>query len=294
METEDIELNELTDSLYHVFKTTAKEKDLKFSRSKHAPQIKVGIKGDESKIRQILMNLLVNAFKFTHQGEVSFGYSLDNDHYTLFVKDTGIGIAPEFQHHIFDRFYQVHNDDMVQSGTGLGLAITKGFVDFMGGQIELKSEINVGTEFKITLPLVQAKEVIKPENPKEQSNYKWNDMTILIAEDEESNYMYLEEILSPTGLDIIWAKNGKEAEEICKDNDNINLILMDIKMPIANGYHATKQIRKFRKDVPIIAQTAYALSHDRKKAMDAGCSDYITKPILSEDLFKLIKQHIRA
>nr|WP_262509997.1 response regulator [Marinifilum breve] len=119
-------------------------------------------------------------------------------------------------------------------------------------------------------------------------------MTILIAEDEESNYMYLEEILSPTGLDIIWAKNGKEAEEICKDNDNINLILMDIKMPIANGYHATKQIRKFRKDVPIIAQTAYALSHDRKKAMDAGCSDYITKPILSEDLFKLIKQHIRA
>jgi len=293
-EKDNIDLNNLIDSLYEVFKSKAKDMTIQFSRNKHSLHPEMRIKGDESKLRQILMNLLVNAFKFTHQGKISFGYKIKEDHYILFVKDTGIGIPTEYQQHVFDRFYQVENDNIEHSGTGLGLAISKGFVDFMGGQIEVSSELNKGTEFKITLPLIKSADAIEMEKPKVEISYNWDDLTILIAEDEETNYLYLEELLSPTGLDIIWAKNGKEAEEICKNNNDIKLILMDMKMPVSNGYQATRQIRKFRKDLPIIAQTAYAFSQDRKKAMEAGCSDYITKPILTKDLLDLIHQHLDA
>ncbi len=290
---ETINLNDVIDSLFEEFTAKAKEQQLLLLPQKALSTNSVNVKTDVRKLRQILSNLLVNSFKFTKKGEIAFGYKIEDDQFVFFVRDTGIGISKENQLKIFDRFYQVEDDEVDHSGTGLGLAITKGFIDFMQGDIQITSALNEGSEFKVFLPLTCTEvEIDKKELSKYDSKYIWSDTYILIAEDEETNYLYLEEVLLPTGAHLIWVKNGNEAIKECKRNTNIDLVLMDLKMPITNGYEATQKIKKFRASLPIIAQTAYAFANDRQKALDAGCDSYIMKPILDQDLYKIIEKYL--
>jgi CheY-like chemotaxis protein len=262
----------------------------------------VSINTDPHRLKQILNNLLENAFKFTPNGSIEFGCNLikvqgtkDPGFLQFFVKDTGIGIPADKYELIFDRFCQA--DDSITArqygGTGLGLSIVKGIVLLMHGKIWLESKENVGTTFYFTLPFVQ------PEIPEkfntELNNHTsilWKNKTILIVEDDEANSVYLKEVLSGKGLRVFNAYSGKEALQIYKKNPNLDLILMDIRLPDTNGLNLTRIIKKNNPRIVVIAQTAYAATTDMQDCLDAGCNDYLSKPISYEKLILLLDQYL--
>jgi PAS domain S-box-containing protein len=256
---------------------------------------------DFFKLRQILSNLISNAIKFTKQGYIRFGCNLtDSDTLTFFVEDTGIGISKDQQHLIFDQFRQL--DDSISrqySGTGLGLTISKNLVELLGGKIWLESERGQGAVFYFTLPVIlpdvkKIKEtVILTEADMNKENWDLNRKVILIAEDDKFSFEVLKAILAKTKARLLYARNGKEAVELFKTEPVIDLILMDIQMPEMNGYEATRIIKGINKNVPVISQTAYKMEHNREESLKAGCDDFITKPILPDDLIRIIKKHIR-
>lgn len=232
---------------------------------------------DRTKITQIITNLLNNAIKFTHKGLVELGYNLKNNQLVFYVKDTGIGIENKNQEKIFERFRQAKISTSQQyGGTGLGLAISKGFVELLGGKIWVQSAIGEGSTFYFSIPFQKA-EVKTTKTLDINVSSKLN--TILVAEDEPSNYHLIEELLVDQGFTLLHAKNGEEAINFCKTNTDIDLILMDIKMPKLDGYSAAKEIKKFRPNLPIIAQSAYVLNHERDKYSGLAFDDFITKPI---------------
>ncbi len=252
---------------------------------------------DEGRFEQVLTNLMGNALKYTERGSIEFGYTLDSDKITFFVKDTGVGIDPQMQTLIFERFRQVDDSTTKKfGGTGLGLSISKGIIELLGGSIWVESELNAGTTFYFTLPYrVNQKDDINNEIRviEDEDHYPdWRKKVILVAEDEEYNYIYLSEILNLTGANILWAKDGAQAVDLVNNIKKIDLILMDIKMPVMNGYAATMEIRHINPQLPIVAQTAYAFSEDRQKAEAAGCSDYLTKPINSKELFEVLEKYL--
>ncbi len=286
-------INSIIRELYELLQQRAIISRINFLFTKELNDDNCVILTDGNRLRQILINLINNALKFTSQGYVKYGYRLKKEMIEFFVEDTGIGIAPEMQEKIFDRFTQVETAfSKMSGGTGLGLSISKALVELLGGKIWLNSEIGKGSVFYFTIPYVQA-EKEKNEKPMIASKIVRNvsENTILIAEDDNSNYFYLSEVLAGMNIRIIRANNGEEAIEKVKHNPSINLILMDMKMPVLDGYKTTKEIKKIRKDIPIIAQTAYALSSDREKALEAGCDDYIPKPLNLDLLIELIKKH---
>ena len=253
------------------------------------------LKTDHLRFKQIMINLINNAFKYTETGQVEFGYKILKDTNTVefFVKDTGIGIPGNKHKEIFERFNKIETDkSKLYRGTGLGLTITQNLVERLGGIIRVESEVNIGSTFYFTLPLKYGKQTEKIDFVDSLTeDYKnWKDKTILIAEDEESNYKFLEMLLKNKGLKLLKAENGIEAIELCKKHNNIDLVLMDIKMPEMNGLDATMQIKKIRPNLPVIIQTAYAMQNDEKISTEAGCDDYITKPINKEKLFSLINK----
>jgi PAS domain S-box-containing protein len=276
------------------------------------PDVKINLKlklkaddsliyGDEVKLKQILNNLISNALKFTEEGYVDFGCRLvqqDNKPYLLFiVADTGIGISKTNQTLIFERFRQVDfNSERRFGGTGLGLPISKAYVELMGGKIWVDSDVARGARFYFTIPFKKVKSS-ETENSLNQDShvltYNWHNKLILIAEDEDTNFFFLNEILNLTGAEVIQAHNGKEAIKLCKENESINLVLMDIKMPVLNGYEATRKIKEMRPELPVIAQTAFAFSDDLQKALEAGCDDYIAKPILKEYLLEKLDHFMK-
>jgi len=247
---------------------------------------------DQSKIRQILINLVGNAVKFTREGEIVFGCKfVENNKLLFYVKDTGIGIPESKIDVIFDRFTQADQTmTRAYAGSGLGLAISRGFVELMGGKIWVKSEVNKGSEFYFTVPCkpVYTKKVMKKPK-KGLSEFNWKDLNILVVEDNLVSYKLLEISLSKTGCNILHAENGEDAVNMVKKHDEIDIVLMDIQLPVLNGYDATRAIKKLKPDMPVIAQTANAMDSDRRKCMEAGCSDYITKPIVLEDLMPVIE-----
>ncbi|MBN1414392.1 MAG: PAS domain S-box protein [Bacteroidales bacterium] len=248
---------------------------------------------DKIRIEQIISNFLSNAYKFTDSGTIEIGYKIQDTTIIFFVKDTGIGIALEEQKIVFDRFRQAESSfNRSYSGTGLGLAISKGLAERMGGQIYLESTVNKGSVFYLELPFIRQEYVAPIEKVFDESTFDWSDKTILIAEDEETNYTFLEVLLKVTGANIVWARNGIEAIDMCRENTDINLVLMDIKMPNMDGLEATRQIKKIRKTLPVIVQTAYAMSADEESCLESGCDAYISKPIKIEPLFKLIMEFI--
>ena len=258
---------------------------------------KLDIVTDEGRLEQVLTNLIGNALKYTEKGSIEFGYKFDDQVVTFFVKDTGVGIDPKMQTLIFERFRQIEEASVKKAGgTGLGLSISKGIVTLLGGSIWVESELGAGTTFFFTIPF---RIIEKPESESELQNDEkddrfpnWRNKVILVAEDEEVNYIFIEELLNLSGATLLWAKDGAQAVELVKTLKKIDLILMDIKMPVMNGYAATMEIRQINPKIPIIAQTAYAFSEDRQKAEAAGCNDYITKPINSKELFALMQKYI--
>ena len=262
---------------------------------------KSGINGisiitDPFRLKQVLTNLIGNAMKFTEHGFIEFGYSL-NDKQTLefVVRDTGIGIPKGKQQDIFYRFSQVDNSNTRKyGGTGLGLAISKNIIEIMGGKIWIESEPGKGSSFYFTLPYFPANtdEIINIVPDNNHENINWQGKTILVAEDVPSNFMFIEAALRRTKVRLLWAQDGRQAITMALENSQVDLVLMDIQMPELNGYEATAEILKVRHDLPIISQTAYALSGEKEKSLAAGCVDYISKPIKTELLISIIGKYL--
>ncbi len=251
---------------------------------------------DASKLKQILINLLKNALKFTNEGHVHFGYQIVRNQnkkiLKFYVEDTGIGIPADKLEIIFDIFRQVEDSNTrIYGGTGIGLSISKKIASLFDGDIWVESELGKGSKFYFTLPDSIIETTPYVENGASDKGINYARKTILIAEDDEASYALLEISLRKMSVKIIWAKDGKEAVDLCKNNSP-DLILMDINMPEMDGYEATRQIRKFIPDIPIIAQTAFAMVGDRELAIKAGCDDYISKPIKKEELMQLIDLYI--
>ncbi len=290
---EEVNLNELLLELFSIFDTKAKEKDLSLYLKKGLSDKDSIIITDSSKLHKTLSNLLENALKFTNKGYVEFGYAIDNNNLKIFVTDTGIGVNKDKQEIIFERFSQENKDTSVKTGgLGLGLAIAKENVEILGGNISLKSEKNVGSTFFVSIPF---KPVYYNILPTESKHDELQDKTqVLIAEDEEINYLFLETLIeNQLGKEyiILHAKNGKEAVEICRNKD-ISIVLMDLKMPVMDGYDATKEIKKIKPYIHIIAQTAYSSNIDREKALSVGCDDFISKPISPQIFIDIMNKHI--
>jgi len=291
---ESINLNKLLDNLYNFYKPKALETNLKICCIKGLSNLDSFIEMDNIKLNQILTNLLSNAFKFTDKGSVEFGYQLMGNNLQFYVKDTGVGIEENLQNQIFDRFIQA-NIDLVKKhkGTGLGLAISKKFIELFKGEIWMDSNNN-GTTIYFTIPYIKSKtslitSVIKDQKPIYQ--VKDQELTILVAEDEEYNMMYIHELFSKTNFNIIEADNGEKAIELSDKYPEINLILMDIKMPIMDGHEAMKAIKKKKPLLPIIALSAFAMESDKKEAIKGGFDAYLTKPIDKKMLFSIIGKY---
>jgi len=250
---------------------------------------------DEVKLIQILTNLINNAIKYTHKGTIEIGCLLNRSNELEFsVKDTGIGIAKKHQKLIFERFRQFDDTTTRQyGGLGLGLSISKAYVELLGGKIWIDSEHGKGATFGFTIPYTPAE---KETQTVDMINPEKSDLSgrlVLIAEDDDINFLYLEELLVDEKIQIIRANNGKEAVGICKTNVEIDLVLMDMKMPVLNGYDATRQILKFRKKLPIVALTAYAFLDDKQNVIDSGCIDYISKPIKKDQLMVILNKYLK-
>ncbi len=247
---------------------------------------------DEGRLVQVIENLIDNALKFTERGTVELGYSILNDKINLYVKDTGIGIDPKIQEFIFEKYRQL-SDSQSQVNSGLGLKISREIITLLNGDISIKSEVGAGTTINILLPLVgQASKrgELEDEMVDIQKKVDFKNKVILIVDDEEVNYLILNELLSAWGATTLWAKNGKEAVDLVNSiNQNIDAILMDIRMPVMDGYAATMEIKQINPQMPIIAQTAYASDEDRLKAEAAGCNGYITKPIDTNILSEVLE-----
>ena len=251
---------------------------------------------DSGRLQQVMLNLIDNALKFTEHGYVQFGYSMkDNKAIQFYVKDTGIGLSKENQRIIFNRFRQIElTASRLYAGSGLGLTISKGIVELLGGRIWIESEQGKGTTFYFTIPY-QKPQAKKSEAEPQETNlteYNWKNKVILVAEDEEVNFRFLEAVLSRTEVQLINAVNGRQAIDLVKNINKIDLILMDIKMPEMNGYDATREIKKIRPDIPVIAQTAFSMQNDREKSLEAGCDDYIPKPIDIHNLMSKISHFL--
>ncbi len=281
-------LNLIMDNLYAFFTPLAAKKGIKFSYTAALDNDNCYIISDDTKLHQILTNIINNSIKFTQSGTILYGYEVLNDKLQFFVKDTGIGIPQENIEKIFDRFTPV---DLVKEhslkGAGLGLAICKGLIEKLGGEIQVDSEVDKGTDFYFSIPYIHAQSVfINNQDDILAKPYKV--LMVLIAEDDENCFELLRRILIDSGFKILHADNGVKAVELVINHPEIDLILMDIRMPLMDGIEATKKIRELMPNIPIIAQTAFAFNEERDKIIEAGCNNFLTKPIESDLLLKMI------
>jgi CheY-like chemotaxis protein len=253
---------------------------------------------DPFRLQQVITNLLSNACKFTEEGFIEFGYRPEsNDKILFFVKDTGTGI-PEDKHKIvFERFRQVADkNSSKRKGTGLGLAISKKLINLLGGEIWLDSQPGEGSTFYFTIPLdtpIPQETIEEYVNSKDDSDISFEEKTIMIVEDEESNFVLLSTILKRHNAKILYAKNGRVAVDYIKKNGRaIDLIMMDIQMPEMDGHEATKIIKELKNEIPIIAHTAYTMEMEKEKCIASGCDYYISKPYDVYKMLRIIKRYI--
>ncbi|MEI8047290.1 MAG: ATP-binding protein [Bacteroidota bacterium] len=310
----ETDINAQSGYVYDFFKPEANEKGIMLSVHKGLQGNAAIVLTDEEKLYAILTNLVKNAIKFSDSGSIEFGYKLkpltnspsqegvqsfehaaNKKELVFYVKDTGIGIPVDRQQAIFDRFVQADiADSRAFQGAGLGLSISKAFVEMLDGKIWVESEEGKGSSFYFTLPYtpVSCEEIAVPKAVQiKEVEKEVRKLAILVVEDDDTSALLIGLILKDFGREILKATSGKAAVDICRNNPNLDLILMDVKMPDLNGYEATRQIRKFNKDVVIIAQTAYAMIREKEQALEAGCNDYISKPIGVEILKGMIKKY---
>jgi hypothetical protein len=303
----DTDINEQMEEIFNFFKPEAELKELQISFKNSLPSQKATIQTDKEKVITVLTNLVKNAIKFTSYGSIEFGYEKKGNWLEFFVKDSGIGVNREQKEIIFERFRQGSESlSRNYEGAGLGLSISKSYVELLGGKIWVDNNSdnpispdqnkNTGSIFYFTIPYnpIQKANITgmadKMNNGIENQVKK---LKILIAEDDEIARVFITIVTERFGKEAIKVDNGYDAVAACRNNPDIDLILMDIKMPEMDGYEATRQIRLFNKNVIIIAQTAYGLPGDRDKAIEAGCNDYISKPINQNTLNNLIEKHFK-
>ncbi len=273
--------NEKSEELNIVFKEPAKGLDEK-------------ILLDETRFTQVVTNLVNNAIKFTEKGTIEIGYDkYDAKSLIVYVKDTGVGIPDESKELIFERFRQ--SDESIADnygGTGLGLSIAKSLVELMGGEIWLESTVGKGSKFCFTIPYnVVDYAFDNMQYINSDQSYDWTGKSILIVEDEPTNMEFLKVLLNDTKATLLFAENGKEAVNVVEKN-KVDAIVMDLKMPVMNGYEASKKIKLKHKKLPIIAQTAYAMQYDESKALNMGLDAYIKKPIDEKKLFPVLSNYL--
>jgi len=296
VDIKETNINEKIEFTYKFFNREVENKGLQFFFKNGLPTNEASIKTDNEKVYGILTNLVRNAIKFTFEGSIEFGYEKKGEYLEFFVKDTGIGI-PEYQKEIiFERFRQGSESyNRNYEGSGLGLSISKSYVEMLGGSIWVESEEGKGSIFYFTIPYNPVSEetrTIENDGFTENKEVQIKKLKILIVEDDEVSYSLLTRILQNFSKEVLHEITGIKAIETCRNNPDLDLVLMDIRMPQMDGNEATRQIRQFNKDIIIIAQTAYAFSGDYEKAIKAGCNDYISKPIDKTILYELIKKHV--
>ncbi|WP_338357970.1 PAS domain S-box protein [Yeosuana marina] len=293
--TKDSNINKQLEYIYTFFKPESETKGIQLVIKNSLPETKAIVQTDREKVFAILTNLVKNAIKFTDQGSIELGCKLNGEFIEFFVKDSGVGIPKNRQIAIFERFIQADiEDSRAFQGAGLGLAITKSYVEMLGGKIWLESEEGIGSTFYFTIPHnTKHSEETNVQNSilTNLEKERIRDLKILIADDDENSKLLISELVNRYSKEILFANDGFEAIETCKNNPDIDLILMDIKMPKINGYEAAKEIRKFNKDIIIISQTAFGLAKDREKALESGCNDYISKPIKKDSLLNLLEKY---
>lgn len=288
---ERIDISPYMNDIVSSFRPKASEKGLTLSFIQPQSAFPRFITSDPIRLKQVLNNLINNAIKYTDKGNIEVGIQLSEGFFRFRVSDTGKGIEKGLLRKIFERFYQISDNQIEsRSGTGLGLAISKSIVSHMKGSIWAESEPGKGSTFYFTLPVNstrhQESETVIPKN----MEYIWTDKTILVAEDDATNKILIEAILKSTGARLLFAVTGQSVIDTVGQEPAIDLIVMDIRMPGLNGLEATKIIRKTHPNLPILAQTAFAFEHDRQKAINAGCNDYISKPFKKIQLLEKIRR----
>jgi signal transduction histidine kinase len=295
VENQPVNVIEIFNELFSLFQLQAQPKGIELIVESERIDENTFCLADFFRLKQVLSNLISNALKFTEKGQVKFGANIQVDGFiTFYVKDTGIGIPQEVGDSIFERFIKVEPaKKKLYRGVGLGLAICYNLVKAMRGKIWYKSELRQGTTFYFTLPCSSIEQIKGAEaiNKREKTEIPdLSDKQILIVEDDETNYFLLELFLTKTKANLMWAKNGLEALEIVKNNSNIDLVLMDLKMPVMNGIEATKLIRQIKPTQLIIAQTAFAYKDEKDEFLKCGFDGYIEKPIILDKLLEIINE----
>jgi hypothetical protein len=291
----DVNVNEKVKSVYDILKLDAADKSISFSFDISLPDSAASIKTDGDKLFGILSNLVKNAIKYSDNGSIEFGYFLKGKNIEFFVKDTGIGIPEDRQDAIFERFIQADIADVqARQGAGLGLSISKAFVELLGGKIWVESDLGKGSVFYFTLPYnrtsakIQIVENAVSLDDEEKDIAK---LKILIVEDDEVSEILFSNYIQQYGKLVLSARNGAEAVDIFNKNSDIDLILMDMSMPVMNGYDATRIIRQLNKEVIIIGLTAFAQETALNNAIDSGCNECIAKPVSKEQLMELVRAY---
>jgi PAS domain S-box-containing protein len=288
----ETDINILFNELVTHYKSALSRRNITISGKVDRPVNNIMVIADQTKLRQILTNLVSNAVKFTTEGFISIKCSKKGDYLEFIVEDTGSGIPESLHGPIFERFRQAENGlSRIKEGTGLGLAICKAYVEKMGGKIWLESEIGKGTRFYFTVPYKSnEKETKTIGKESSESQIIESKGVVLVVEDELYNFLFAEQALRNHGFEILHAETGDKAIEFVKAHPDISIVLMDIRLPDIDGYEITRKIKQLRPALPVVALTALALSGDREKAFEAGCDDYLKKPIHKEQLISVVRR----
>ena len=289
----DTDVEEIMQYQYSFFQIQAQEKGLQLNLDSHLTGENAFVHTDSHKLNSILGNMLRNAIKFTSHGSVNFGNYFKDGNLVFYIRDTGKGIPSDRIEAIFHRF--VHADmslTRAHEGSGLGLSISKAYTEVLGGKIWVESVVGQGSTFFFTIPYTKSEVHFENSNKPAEQHSSSEKRTILVAEDDDFSFMFFDSVLSYYNYNILRASDGQAAIDLYSSTPDISLILMDIKMPVMDGLTATREIRKTGSSIPIIAQTAYALAGDKEKALEAGCNDYLTKPVMAEDLVRTIEKYL--
>ena len=295
---ENVNINTLLERIFREHRHLVGKESIDFKIELPPDNKEITVFTDRDKLYTILNNLVDNAIKFTSEGSITFGRTLEEGSISFYVTDTGIGIAPDNREVIFESFSQEDKRYSRQyGGLGVGLTIAKKYAELLGGKISFTSKKGKGSTFICSIPYNSGESLTEETGYKPDSDVKDKVMAgkiVLIVEDEGINLLYLQALLKryAPSINILKAKNGREAVDTVLEKEKINLILMDLKMPVMDGFEALEKIKRIKPDLPVVAQSAYSSRDDIVHAKESGCADYITKPIQEKKLFEILDKYL--